>query len=387
MILEMRNKLQAASKQQKLYLLVSIWNILLFVFLIFWGSLFQKSPENIVFFTGTLGGKNYQLGKVLRSIIEEQSNFSVTLVSTDGDVENISRLSEYGDGGSFAFFIKRNVNLLKEQIIPTDHETKTLRGETIRCVTLLSKVVVQIVIRDSVISRMEDLKDRRVYVGKSKSGTRLYSEKILESLNLTFNDLQNHGQYDTLGYLEAGELVRDGLLDAAIFNAMMPTDGAKAALQSEETSLLYLDSLFVEQLISITDSTNEYYKTENITDFYPEIGYREIPYVSVSSDVIMATNTKTRPFIVWKIMNLINESQSQEELRKIIPELNSYANYEAFLDNLQGCILPHNGTKRFYSSFWNLWYRFQNVISLSVGGIIIIIFSVQTYLVFQIHKD
>ena len=194
--------------------------------------------------TATPGGTYYPLGAQLAHILKELPERQIrgaSIWETSGSVENIRLLcnprSEYrnaaereraqeGDSADLAFVQQTALAMASPD-----------QREKIRAIAGLYRDVVQVVARrDSGVTGLADLKGKRVYVGRDRSGTKQIAEAILGAAGIRKGDYTRKGE--TESFIDATRKLQKGDLDVAIFCSGTPTDCVEEALLEGECYLV-----------------------------------------------------------------------------------------------------------------------------------------------------
>ncbi|MHC4931310.1 MAG: TAXI family TRAP transporter solute-binding subunit [Planctomycetota bacterium] len=203
-------------------------------------------PVPISIATATPGGTYLPLGSRLAGILEDlrDTPFGPAWAwQTAGSDQNIDMLlreprpranaphySEPADRDSADLAFVANTSLAQRA-----NEDPGLT-DRIQVLARLYTGVVQVLVRsDSGIGSLADLRGRKVYAGKDKSGTRPIAEGVLNSVGVSEISPSSDS------YTRAAEKVLSGELDAAIFASGTPTAAVKSAMQSGACKLLDLE--------------------------------------------------------------------------------------------------------------------------------------------------
>ncbi len=155
---------------------------------------------------GGTGGTYYPLSNEFKTIVEENTDFSLQVQSTGASVENVGSLAD----GSADFALIQNdiasfakngtgIDAFQDNPIDTLQGVATLYPETITIVTLAG----------SNISSLEDLSGATINTGDLGSGTQVNALQILESVGITDFTEQN------ASFSQASEQLANGDVDAA----------------------------------------------------------------------------------------------------------------------------------------------------------------------------
>jgi len=155
---------------------------------------------------GGTGGTYYPLSNEIKTIVEENTDFSLNVQSTGASVENVGSLA----GGSadfaliqndIAYFAKNGtgIDTFEGNAIDNLEGVATLYPETITIVTL----------SNSDIETLSDLSGATINTGDLGSGTQVNANQILEAVGISDYNEQN------AGFSQASEQLANGDIDAA----------------------------------------------------------------------------------------------------------------------------------------------------------------------------
>lgn len=203
----------------------------------------QKAPAKqfINIATGGTAGVYYPLGGAIAEILNKNiPGMNATAQSTGASVANINMLK---DGkveiamvqNDIAFYAFKGTEMFKDKQVPGMKAISTLYNETIQIV----------VMENSSIKSITDLKGKKVAVGSIGSGTEANARQILEIHNITINDIKP--QYLSFG--EAANGLKDGNVDAAFVTAGYPTAAIQDIAFQHKVRLLPVESSKADDLI------------------------------------------------------------------------------------------------------------------------------------------
>jgi TRAP transporter TAXI family solute receptor len=183
--------------------------------------------------TGAPGGVYRAIGLGLVEVLEKKlSNTRVVVRPTDGAFQNMELL-ERGE-----------IDLALSQNDVAFHSVKTdrvlgLKSTRIAALGILYPEPAQIVVnRKLTISRVQDLRGKRVAVGLPRSGSRFSTEVLLGYFGLKEADYQP----SYVDISDAARQVGDGTLDAAITFRAIPAPAFEEVFRSGRVALLSLDA-------------------------------------------------------------------------------------------------------------------------------------------------
>jgi len=170
------------------------------------GSDGGDSSTRLSWHAGGTGGTYYPLSNEIKTIVEENTDFSLNVQSTGASVENVGSLA---DGSAdfaliqndVAYFAKNGTGIeaFQDNAIDSLQGVATLYPETITLVTLA----------DSGIESLSDLSGATINTGDLGSGTQVNANQILEAVGITDYNEQN------AGFSQASEQLANGDIDAA----------------------------------------------------------------------------------------------------------------------------------------------------------------------------
>jgi uncharacterized protein len=165
--------------------------------------------------TGGTGGVYYPIGGGIAELINNHvEGYSAVAEVTGASVENMG-LIQRGDS-DFAL-------ALADTVYQAYTGTGAFEGRQIADLRALFGIypnAVQIVVlAESDIQSLEDLRGRRVSVGAPGSGTEVNAQQILESNGLTYDDIDEQ----RLNFNETADALRDGDIEAGFWSVGPPT--------------------------------------------------------------------------------------------------------------------------------------------------------------------
>ncbi|WP_458207408.1 TAXI family TRAP transporter solute-binding subunit [Haladaptatus sp. NG-SE-30] len=164
--------------------------------------------QRLTWFAGGTGGTYFPLSNQFKTIIEDNTDFTVQVQSTGASVENVGGLAQgnadfaliQNDVAFFAFN-GSGIEEFEGNAIENLRGVATLYPETIHIVTL----------QGSDIETLEDLEGATINTGDLGSGTQVNALQILESVGIQQNDFTEQNT----GFSQAADQLRNGDIDAA----------------------------------------------------------------------------------------------------------------------------------------------------------------------------
>lgn len=195
----------------------------------------------LVFGTGGTSGLYYPIGGALKTVFEESEMVEgVTVESTGASVMNINNVAS---------------GLNQVAIVMSDVAFDARNGEgqfegnavDVRAIAGLYPNVVQVVATaSSGITSVADMRGKRVGVGQVGSGVEQSAQKVLESADLTYDDL---GQVTNTGYADSVQSMKNGTLDAAFFTSGIPNANIVDVMQTMDVVFVPVDGAVASTLI------------------------------------------------------------------------------------------------------------------------------------------
>lgn len=182
--------------------------------------------QPIVFGTGGTSGTYYPIGGALKPIFEESEYISnVTVESTGASVANIQNIQ---DGLNQMTIIMSDVAYDAVEGTGQFEDNKV----DVQALAGMYQNVVQVVaMKDSGIETIEDLKGKKVGVGKVGSGVEQSAQKVLDAIDLTYDDLS---KVTHTGYADSVQEMKNGNLDAAFFTSGVPNSNITDLMQQND---------------------------------------------------------------------------------------------------------------------------------------------------------
>ncbi len=212
----------------------------------------EADPEEVSMLTGGTGGTYFPLGGEIAEVMSSNSEKSVSAQASGASVENIQTLQD-GDADlaftqtDIASYAVEGKLMFEDSAADNVQAIGTLYPETIQIVVL----------KDSDIKSVEDLKGKKVSIGDVGSGTAENAKQILEVHGISTDDIE----VQNLPFDESAELLQDGDLDAAFITSGAPTGAIEG-----------LAALKPVRIVPIADD-----KAKELSEKYPYYAQDTIP--------------------------------------------------------------------------------------------------------------
>ncbi|MCA1010472.1 TAXI family TRAP transporter solute-binding subunit [Halobacillus halophilus] len=200
-----------------------------------------SDSKSIVLGTGGTSGTYYPIGGALKPVFEESDSIdNVTVESTGASVANIQNIQD---------------QLNQMAIIMSDVGYDAIEGNgqfdgnsvDVQAMAGMYQNVVQVVaLKDSGIQSIEDLKGKKVGVGKVGSGVEQSAKKVLEAVDLTYDDLS---KVTHTGYADSVQEMKNGNLDAAFFTSGVPNSNITDLQQQTDINFVEIKGETAKKLM------------------------------------------------------------------------------------------------------------------------------------------
>jgi TRAP transporter TAXI family solute receptor len=276
--------------------------------------------------TGGDAGVYYAYGNALAKLLDKHSNIKVTVIPSGGSMENIKMLR---NGRVDMAFVQNDI--MNYAYNGTNLYSVEGPFKEFYAMASLYPETCQIVARNS-ISRITDLKGKRVSIGAEGSGTELNALQILETYGIGYTDIY----VDHLGFSASVSAFKEGKIDAFFCTAGIPTPAIRQLTENNEAHLLSISAARTRLLISYYP----YYSKQIIpSDTYPGIEERA---ETVAVKAALVASDKLGEKIVSEVLKIMFENASEiaEEVPGIIIDRKSA---------MEGLSIPlHTGAEKFF---------------------------------------
>ncbi len=288
-------------------------------------------PLHMGFGAGAATGTWYLAGGYIGKFLQDSCPLvsSVTVQVTAGSVEN-SRLLQAEEldlimiAGKLAYNASRGTAMYKEKM---DKVRVMMRGH--------ASLGHFIVLKESDIKTIEDLRGKRVSTGAAGSGIVAIGRSILEMHGITPDDIDER----FLTYKEATDALKDGKIDCAFVLAYYPSGIVQSLASVRDIRLLPIEDSKMEEIMK----ANPYLAFGTI----PANTYKGVdsPVLAIDTGTLYAVGSWLPDEVVYQMVKAIYENL--DELGKQHPVL-STINFD-WDPNVVDKIAPlHDGAKKFY---------------------------------------
>lgn len=192
--------------------------------------------------TAPVGGVFYTIGGAVSDVLNQfkgTNNWNVAAESTGGSMENIRRL----ESGEMQFAVS-NSSITYFAVRGEEGWEKKYNVKAV--MTLFPNVAMFVTRKDAGISKIADLKGKRVSMGPEGAGFEYFIRPILKAHSLTYADFEPvyAGQQTSVDYLGDGSIV------AAFLGGGVPTGSITSAASTMEILLVPFGETEQKQLIA-----------------------------------------------------------------------------------------------------------------------------------------
>ena len=155
---------------------------------------------------GGTGGTYFPLSNEFKTVVEDNTDFSLNVQSTGASVENVGSLAS-GDAdfaliqNDIAYFAANGTGIEAFQ----DNAVENIRGVA----TLYPETITVVTLQDTGITELSDLEGATINTGDLGSGTQVNALQILEAVGIEEFNEQN------ASFSQAADQLRNGDIDAA----------------------------------------------------------------------------------------------------------------------------------------------------------------------------
>lgn len=224
--------------------------------------------------TGGMSGTYYPIGGGISNIINNKvEGVSTTVESTGASVANMNLIKEEKTelaivASSIAYNAYNGIGSFEGAPV------KNVAGIT----SLYPEAVQVVVLQDSGINSFEDLRGKKVAVGKPGSGVEVMAQELLTAYNMSYDDIEE----DFLGFSEAATGLKDNTIDAAIVWAGVPTAGVVDIATQKKIRIIKIDNDKLEAIkAKLPYCSSHVIKGGTYTGFYEDVTTIAIPAILV----------------------------------------------------------------------------------------------------------
>ena len=280
--------------------------------------------QRLSWHAGGTGGTYFPLSNEIKSVVEENTDFTLQVQSTGASVENVGSLAQ---GQADFALIQNDVAFFAYNGTGIDafegNAVQSLRG-----VATLYPETIHVVTRPNTnIETLQDLQGKTINTGDLGSGTQVNALQILQTVGITQDDFDEQNA----SFSQAADQLRDGDIDAAFVVGGWPL-GAIEELAT--TSNIALVSISGETRTQITETSPWFAEDTIPAGTYNGVD-EDVPTVSVQA--MIATREGVPADTVEAVTRAIFENTDQLTIK---------ADFISQDSALEGMSIPlHEGAK------------------------------------------
>ncbi|MGM8366245.1 TAXI family TRAP transporter solute-binding subunit [Virgibacillus sp. W0181] len=284
--------------------------------------------ERVSLSTAGTGGAWYPVGGGIANIVSENSDtLSVSAEVSNGGVENIRLINDGTSEFGFA-----NTDIVYEGYHGEGTYEEDGEMDIMSVAYLYPSTFQAVVLKDSGIKSLSDLKGKTVAVGPPASSSEIMGWDILEASGITEDDI--NGQ--TISFEEGVNALRDGNVDAVFVMSAAPNSQIMEISTTKDIQLLPVED---DVINSLKEETPYYGKTTIPSETY-DGQEQDIDTMSMGTTIVVNPNVSENA--VYEFTKHIYENVDEvKELHSIAKEIN--------LENATNMPIPfHPGAKKYY---------------------------------------
>lgn len=210
-----------------------------------------SAGTSLTFCTGGETGTYYAYGSVLSQYVSNNTDLSITAVSSNGSQANVEDM----DAGSYQLGFCQS-DVMSYAYTGTNLFSEIGAVDSFSVAAALYMEQVQIVTMNPEIKTVADLKGRSVSVGALGSGTYYNALDVLGVYGMSEEDIKPI--YQSFG--DSAESLKDGKIDAAFIVAGAPTTAITDLSTSGDVYIVSIEDEYIDKLIEVSP----YYKEATI---------------------------------------------------------------------------------------------------------------------------
>jgi TRAP transporter TAXI family solute receptor len=214
----------------------------LLVFIVTSATVALAAERFITIATGGTGGAYFPIGAGLADII----NTRLTGYNASAEVTAASKVNCISVNAG-----KSDLGLVLGDTLAYAYKGDKLGGfdkplSNLRVIANIYPNTIQIVARkDSGITKLSDLKGKKVSVGAPGSGTEINARQILAAAGMSYKDF---GRTDYLSFSESADQMKNRAIDATLISSGLPNPGIMDIATSQEITIIPIDAKVVKKL-------------------------------------------------------------------------------------------------------------------------------------------
>lgn len=284
--------------------------------------------ERVTLSTAGTGGAWYPIGGGIANIVSESSDIvSVSAEVSNGGVENIRLINDGTSDLGFA-----NTDIVYEGYYGEGTYEEDGEMDILSVAYLYPSTFQAVVLKDSSIKSLSELKGKTVAVGPPASSSEIMGWDILESYGITKDDI--NGQ--TISFEEGVNALRDGNVDAVFVMSAAPNSQIMEIATTHDIELLPVEDDLIDSLIEEIP----YYGKITIPAETYDGQEEDINTLSMGTTIVANSNVSEN--VVYEFTKYIYENIEEVKALHSIAE-------EISLENATNMPIPfHPGAIKYY---------------------------------------
>ena len=195
--------------------------VLALVFVVFAGLQAYAETPKVVIATGGIGGVYYYYGTQVSEILNKTGAASATAIQTAASVDNMLLVRDKTNVSRNVYFFATTLPDTAYFAVTGKHERFANKPVKADILWMMYPNYLQIVTTEkSGISKLDDLRGKRVSTGAPGSGTEFTALNLLKAAGIDPNKFQ---KWEKLGAKESDEALSNGTIDAFFWSGGIPT--------------------------------------------------------------------------------------------------------------------------------------------------------------------
>ena len=292
--------------------------------------------------TGGTGGVYYPIGGALAQVLTDKiPDMVVTAQSGNASVANVNLIAR----GEIESGLAQN-NVALAAYTGDKESWKTPQVKNLRTISSLYPETMHfLALKKSGIQSLHDFKGKRIIVGDRGSGTEFDSRRILESIGLTYDDIQPIYVY----YATAVQRMKDEQADALIWTAGVPT----AAMLEIATTKDVVFLPFPDEALGKLTGKYPYYAPVTMPAVYPNqepVNTVALMALWVTSADVSEQDVYDVTYHLWEESALLHRAKKEEVTGySVLGQIHGQGRNIKPENALLGVTIPlHKGAYKYY---------------------------------------
>ena len=190
------------------------------------------SDTRLSWHAGGTGGTYFPLSNEFKTVVEDNTDFTLNVQSTGASVENVGSLA---NGNADFALIQNDVAYFAKNGTGIDAFQDNAIGNLMGVATLYPETITIVTLADTGISQLADLSGATINTGDLGSGTQVNANQILEAVGITDYEEQN------ASFSQAADQLRNGDIDAAFVVGGWPVGAIEDLATTNDAAIVPID--------------------------------------------------------------------------------------------------------------------------------------------------